>query len=84
MSFNEATVNWYRDRQMRAELIAFRDLNGWTQEKAASWYGCAARTWRRYELGERPIPKPLLLRIRDYRIRYPLGAKGRQRRLAAI
>ncbi len=75
---------WYRDRGLRATLIGFRDFNGWTQAEAAAWYGCAARTWRRYELGERPIPLPLLLRIRDYLKRYPNGAKGRRRRLAAV
>ena len=38
----------------------WRDEQGWTQAEAAAWWGCDERTWRRYELGERTVPKPLL------------------------
>ena len=43
----------------------FREGKGWTQAEAAEWYGCATRSWRRYELAERPVPKPLLNRIKE-------------------
>ncbi|MGH3428514.1 MAG: hypothetical protein ACRDQZ_13260 [Mycobacteriales bacterium] len=43
----------------------FRRLNGWSQLRAAIWYGCSERSWRRYEAGDRPVPLPLLNRIRE-------------------
>lgn len=58
--------------------LSFRQWNGWTQEQAAAWYGCSERSWRRYETGERAVPLPLLLRMREHR------DKGRRRPLAAV
>lgn len=48
-------------------LRRWREQRGLTQQEAGEWYGLppahAARTWRRWELGERPIPGPLAQRI---------------------
>jgi len=41
-------------------VVAFRRGEQWTQVAAAKWYGVDERTWRRYELGERPVPLTLL------------------------
>lgn len=44
---------------------AFREARGWTQERAAKWYGCTPRSWQRYESGERRVPGPLLKKMAD-------------------
>ena len=41
------------------QLRAWRERQGATQKAAAAWYGCTERSWQRYELGERRIPRPL-------------------------
>ena len=49
---------------VRQQLVKlFRTNRGWTQERAAEWYGCSTRSWRRYEHGERPVPTPLVMAI---------------------
>lgn len=54
-----------------ADLAAWRKKEGLTQQEAGEWYGLskksAARSWARYERGQRRIPQPLLTRIRDVR-----------------
>lgn len=45
------------------ELRQWRETKGWTQAKAAEWYGCTDRAWQHYEYGTRPIPQPLINRI---------------------
>lgn len=52
-----------------ARLRAWRDARGWTQAQAAEWYGCSEDAWRSYEIGRRPIPRPLMLRLADDRVR---------------
>lgn len=44
-------------------LLDFRNRKGWTQEEAAEWFGCTARSWSRYETGARKTPQPLVNRI---------------------
>lgn len=39
---------------------------GWSQERAAKWYGCSVRQWQRYESGESEVPLPLVRRIQAY------------------
>ena len=39
---------------------------GWTQAKAAQWFGCSTRQWQRYEAETTEIPASLVLRIRSY------------------
>lgn len=60
------------------QVQSFRTENGWTQRDAARWYGCSPRSWRRWELGERAVPLPLIKRIAESR------DKGRRRQLAAV
>jgi len=36
---------------------------GWSQERAADWYGVNERQWRRYESGENGIPLALVKRL---------------------
>lgn len=57
---------WRRSRpgQHRARNGELR--SGWTQKRAAGWYGCSPRQWRRYEAGDANIPRPLVLRVRQY------------------
>lgn len=50
--------------EQRRALVRFRQARGWSQAKAAQWYGVTPRSWQRYEAGDRPIPMPLLNRIR--------------------
>lgn len=45
-------------------LRAWRIERGWTQERAAEWYGIAPRTWRRWEQGDSPIPLHVERRLR--------------------
>jgi hypothetical protein len=59
-------------RQLRAWRLTQRQpgtLRPWTQKEAGIWYGCpelhADRTWRRWESGEVPVPKPLAARIKE-------------------
>lgn len=48
-----------------AGLRAWREARRLTQEAAADWYGCSASAWQSYELGRRPIPRPLVLRLAE-------------------
>ena len=49
------------------DLVKWREKNNLTQLQAGVWAGSplphAARTWRRYELAERPIPNLVKARI---------------------
>lgn len=47
----------------RDHVLNFRLAKGWTQKRAAAWWGCTERSWQRYESGERTVPGPLLKRI---------------------
>lgn len=50
-----------REQEIAARYVRrWRDEQEWTQEQAAEWWGVDVRTWRRYELGERAVPKPLM------------------------
>ena len=50
----------------RNELRRWRtEVRNWTVEEAAGWWGVDERTWRRYESGERAVPKPLAKRVRS-------------------
>ncbi len=64
------------------ELREWRERQKWSQADAALWYGVAARSWRRYEAGERKIPKPLerLLLGRGRRGETGKGRSHRNRR----
>lgn len=42
----------------------FRVLRGWTQARAAEWYGVSERTWRRWE--SHGAPEHVLKRIKVY------------------
>jgi transcriptional regulator with XRE-family HTH domain len=45
-----------------ADLVRrWRERRGFTQQQAAEWYGVTERSWQRYESGERPVPRPLLI-----------------------
>lgn len=58
-----------KKREITAEanrVLAFRKGRSWDQQKAASFFMCSARTWRRYERGELPVPE-LLKRLMDER-----------------
>lgn len=46
-----------------ARLRAWREARGWTQQQAAEWYGSSREAWQSWELGRRPIPRPLAIRI---------------------
>jgi len=48
-------------------VLTFRLDRDWTQVEAAEWYGCSARTWRRWENAEVQIPRSVLNRIRAAR-----------------
>ena len=37
--------------------------SGWTQLRAAEWYGVSERQWNRYESGENAIPLALIKRL---------------------
>ena len=39
---------------------------GWSQVRAASWYGVSERQWKRYESGECRIPLALVKRMVAY------------------
>lgn len=52
------TTRWTARR-----LRLWRESHGWTQEEAAAWYGCTRQAWSLWELGDRPLPRPLLLRL---------------------
>lgn len=39
---------------------------GWSQVRAADWYGVNERQWRRYETGASAIPLPLVKRLIAY------------------
>lgn len=39
---------------------------GWTQAKAADWFGCSTRQWQRYEAEDTDIPLTLVRRIQGY------------------
>jgi transcriptional regulator with XRE-family HTH domain len=45
MKTNEITPEWLR---------AWRARRGFTQARAAAWYGVSERSWRRYEAGHIP------------------------------
>lgn len=47
------------------ELRAWREARGWTQAKAAKWWGCREVTWWRYEKGDRAVPAPLAKRAHN-------------------
>lgn len=56
-------------RQQQAGDHAFKRNQrrpGWTQRRAAAWYGCSEREWQRYEAGEINIPLPLVKRMIAY------------------
>lgn len=52
---------------LRERLKEWRERRGWTQQRAGEWWGLpaknAARTWRRWESGDRRIPMPLVQRV---------------------
>lgn len=43
----------------RAELRQWRESLGWSQSRAALFYGVKLRQWQRYESGETPVPARL-------------------------
>jgi len=47
------------------ELRMWRQKTFTSQERAADWYGTHPRTWRRWELGERPIPQHVINRVQN-------------------
>lgn len=52
----------------REQVRAWRQRQRWTQEEAGLWCGLspksAARSWRRWESGERTVPPWLVLLIK--------------------
>lgn len=68
----EQLTRWRR-RRFRADSA----VKG--RQRAARWYGVKLRAWEQYEYGERPIPLPLIRRIRAEarlrrRLRHALAA----------
>lgn len=50
--------------EIAADLLAiWRKHRGWTQVRAARWYGVTERTWRRWERREVNVPPSVLKRI---------------------
>lgn len=49
-------------RKWRILKAAYYPGEDWTQDGAATWYGVHVRTWRKWELGEVPVPYPLIRR----------------------
>ncbi|MEE8241501.1 MAG: helix-turn-helix domain-containing protein [Nitrospirales bacterium] len=43
-----------------------RRVNGWSQARAAEWFGAKERTWRAWEKGELPVPVPVVKAIVRY------------------
>lgn len=43
-----------------------RKVDGWSQARAAEWYGAKERTWRAWEKGELPVPVPVVKAIVRY------------------
>lgn len=50
-----------------ADILRFRQARKWSQQKAAAWWGCSARTWRRWERDEATPPAALLKRLHSTR-----------------
>lgn len=44
-------------------LRDWRTRKGWSQARAADWYGVDVRTWRRWERAETPIPLHVWKRV---------------------
>jgi DNA-binding XRE family transcriptional regulator len=57
------SVQYFGKRQI---VRNFRILRGWTQARAAEWYGVTERSWRRYEAEFGYPPTPLLKRIEQW------------------
>ena len=56
-------------RQQQAGEHAFKRNQtrpGWTQRRAAHWYGTSERQWQRYEAGDASIPLTLVKRMQAY------------------
>lgn len=62
-TFDEIEREAQKEMRRALRLRRFRARRNWSQQRAADWYGCDVRTWRRYELGERAVPKPVLRAI---------------------
>jgi hypothetical protein len=53
-------------------------VKGWSQKKAADWYGCGERTWRRWESSDE-IPRKVAKAI----VRYSSSLKSELDRIMA-
>lgn len=40
-------------------------VKGWSQKKAAEWYGCSERQWRRWEAAKK-VPLPVIKAVIRY------------------
>lgn len=52
------------DMDLATKVFEWRKARGWTQVRAARWYGCSERTWRRWETGELGVPLAVVRRLR--------------------
>lgn len=50
-------------RQWREARVDHRTGRSWSQARAAEWFGCDERTWRRWENRESSVPRTLVKRI---------------------
>lgn len=49
-----------------AELKRWRSKHLGTQRAAAAWAGVNVRTWRRWECGDRPVPRLVALAVHGF------------------
>ena len=59
-------------RLWRMARVDQRTGRPWSQPRAAEWFGCDERTWRRWEIGESRIPRHLVVRIQSDLLGHPV------------